>query len=50
MKPLNQEATARGEYVLYRMQASVRAENNHALEYAIREANGPGQPGIVYSF
>ncbi len=48
VKPLNQAATARGEYVLYWMQASARAEYNHALEYAIREANDLGQPVVVY--
>jgi deoxyribodipyrimidine photo-lyase len=48
VKPLSQEAGARGEYVLYWMQASVRAEYNHALEYAIREANDLGQPVVAY--
>ncbi len=31
-----------GDYVLYWMQASVRAEFNHALEYAVQEANSIG--------
>jgi deoxyribodipyrimidine photo-lyase len=48
VKPLNHEAATTGEYVLYWMQASVRAEYNHALEYAIREANDLGQPVVVY--
>jgi deoxyribodipyrimidine photo-lyase len=48
IKPLNARARARGAYVLYWMQSSVRAEYNHALEYAIREANGLGQPVVVY--
>lgn len=36
-----------GEYVLYWMQASQRAEDNHALEYAIRQANTLGLPLVV---
>lgn len=32
-----------GEYVLYWMQASQRAEHNHALEYAVRQANALGR-------
>ncbi len=45
---LNPRPTAKGAYVLYWMQASVRAEYNHALEYAIREANDLHQPVVVY--
>ncbi|MZP30982.1 deoxyribodipyrimidine photolyase [Heliobacterium undosum] len=37
-----------GRYVLYWMQASQRAEWNHALEYAIREANKLGLPLLVF--
>jgi deoxyribodipyrimidine photo-lyase len=48
IKPLNTRARAGGAYVLYWMQSSVRAEYNHALEYAIREANDLRQPVIVY--
>jgi deoxyribodipyrimidine photo-lyase len=48
IKPLNARARARRDYVLYWMQSSVRAEYNHALEYAIREANDLGQPVVVY--
>jgi deoxyribodipyrimidine photo-lyase len=48
VKPLNHEAATTGEYVLYWMQASVRTEYNHALEYAIHEANDLGQPVVVY--
>jgi deoxyribodipyrimidine photo-lyase len=48
IKPLNARARARGAYVLYWMQNSVRAEYNHALEYAIREANDLEQPVVVY--
>ncbi|MBP7275817.1 MAG: deoxyribodipyrimidine photo-lyase [Kiritimatiellae bacterium] len=36
---LNSRKVEAGEYVLYWMQASQRADGNHALEYAIREAN-----------
>ena len=36
---LNAKAVARGAYVLYWMQQSQRAEYNHALEYAIEQAN-----------
>ncbi len=37
-----------GRYVLYWMQASARAEDNHALEYALERANALGQPLAVY--
>jgi deoxyribodipyrimidine photo-lyase len=37
----------RGRYVLYLMQQSQRAACNHALEYAIREANGLGLPVLA---
>ncbi|MFW5683080.1 MAG: deoxyribodipyrimidine photo-lyase, partial [Phycisphaeraceae bacterium] len=36
-----------GEYVLYWMQASQRAEDNHALEYAVQRANDRGLPVVV---
>lgn len=36
-----------GAYVLYWMQQSQRAEDNHALEYAIAEANHRGLPLLV---
>ena len=42
--PVNPE----GQYVLYWMQASQRTEDNHALEYAIRQANYLGKPVVVY--
>jgi deoxyribodipyrimidine photo-lyase len=47
IQPLNDEATAEGSYVLYWMQASVRAHYNHALEYAVQRANGLGQRLLV---
>lgn len=37
----------RGRYVLYWMQAAQRAEGNHALEYAIRQANDLGLPVVA---
>lgn len=37
-----------GSYVLYWMQAAQRTSCNHALEYAIREANRRNLPLVVY--
>lgn len=48
VKALNAEPIRSGEYVLYWMQASVRTEYNHALEYAIREANELHQPVVAF--
>ncbi|MBA2693841.1 MAG: deoxyribodipyrimidine photo-lyase [Rubrobacter sp.] len=39
VKLLNDKDVRDGGHVLYWMQASVRAEQNHALEYAIQKAN-----------
>ena len=39
IKPLNASDIPRGDYVLYWMQQSQRATYNHALEYAVRQAN-----------
>jgi deoxyribodipyrimidine photo-lyase len=36
-----------GDYVLYWMQSSQRAEQNHALEYAVQRANEMGQRLLV---
>ncbi|HEV2094155.1 MAG TPA: hypothetical protein VGR18_13420 [Rubrobacter sp.] len=36
---LNEEEARDGGYVLYWMQSSQRAEQNHALEYAVQRAN-----------
>jgi deoxyribodipyrimidine photo-lyase len=36
-----------GDYVLYWMQSSQRAEYNHALEYAVQQANDHGQHLLV---
>jgi len=48
IQPLNKNHPARGEFVVYWMQASQRAEYNHALEYAITRANESKLPVIVY--
>ena len=45
--PLNAMSLQHGQYVLYWMQASQRAEFNHALEFAIREANRLKLPLVV---
>jgi deoxyribodipyrimidine photo-lyase len=45
---LNKKEMKKGKYVLYWMQASQRAEYNHALEYAILKANELHQPLIVF--
>jgi deoxyribodipyrimidine photo-lyase len=37
----------RGRYVLYLMQQAQRASCNHALEYAIRQANAGGLPVLA---
>jgi len=48
VKPLNTHAVSRGDYVLYWMQASQRAECNHALEFAVQKANEMAKPLVVY--
>lgn len=48
IKVLRPGAPAQGKYVLYWMQASVRAQDNHALEYAVECANELRQPLLVY--
>jgi deoxyribodipyrimidine photo-lyase len=47
IRVLNDRPVKRNAYVLYWMQASQRSEGNHALEYAIRQANASGQPVVV---
>ena len=42
--PLNDRPPATGRYVLYWMQQAQRARFNHALEYAVRQANALGLP------
>jgi len=46
---LNDREVVKGRYVLYWMQQSQRAEMNHALEYAVQEANRLGC-GVVAVF
>jgi len=45
---LNNNPVKNGEYVLYWMQASPRSHYNHALEYAIKNANKLKKPLLVY--
>jgi deoxyribodipyrimidine photo-lyase len=45
---LNDKKAVKGKYVVYWMQASQRVEYNHALEYAIQQANELGKPLIVF--
>ncbi len=45
---LNNNEAARGDYVLYWMQQSQRAEYNHALEYAVARANDCSLPLLVF--
>ncbi|QSZ68157.1 deoxyribodipyrimidine photolyase [Methanofollis aquaemaris] len=47
LRRLNRHPPAEGEHVLYRMQASQRAEGNPALEYAVAEANRRALPLLV---
>ena len=49
VRALNARGDAPGRFVLYWMQQSQRAEVNHALEYALREANRLGQ-GVLVAF
>ena len=48
IRPLNRNDPVKGDYVLYWMQASQRAECNQALEFAVSQANQREQPLIVY--
>lgn len=48
VRPLNNETQRSRDYVLYWMQASQRAECNHALEYAAGQANARGKPLVVF--
>jgi deoxyribodipyrimidine photo-lyase len=47
VRDLNEGAVRNGDYVLYWMQSSQRAEQNHALEYAVQQANEMGQRLLV---
>jgi len=46
---LNDAEIAKGKYVLYWMQQSQRADYNHALEYAVQQANRLRQ-GVLIAF
>lgn len=48
IKKLNSEKPGKGEYVLYLMQASQRAEFNQALQLAVHRANELNLPVITY--
>jgi deoxyribodipyrimidine photo-lyase len=48
IEALNSKKECTGEYVLYWMQASQRAEYNHALEYSISLANKLKKPLVVF--
>jgi deoxyribodipyrimidine photo-lyase len=48
IQALNEDEIRKGKFVLYWMQASQRAECNHALEYAILKANELRQPVLVF--
>ncbi|MDC0713978.1 deoxyribodipyrimidine photo-lyase [Stigmatella sp. ncwal1] len=47
LKQLNAHASKGGEYVLYWMQQSARAEHNPALEHAVQQANAAKLPLLV---
>jgi deoxyribodipyrimidine photo-lyase len=47
IQSLNDEELRQGDYVLYWMQQSQRADYNHALEYAVQQANQVGQGVLV---
>jgi deoxyribodipyrimidine photo-lyase len=47
VRDLNEGTVRNGDYVLYWMQSSQRAEQNHALEYAVQRANEMGQRLLV---
>jgi deoxyribodipyrimidine photo-lyase len=47
VRNLNERDVRDGDFVLYWMQSSQRAEQNHALEYAVQRANEMGQRLLV---
>jgi deoxyribodipyrimidine photo-lyase len=47
IRKLNRKPLFDGDYVLYWMQQSQRAEGNHALKYAIHKANTLPLPMVV---
>ncbi|MCI0494988.1 deoxyribodipyrimidine photo-lyase [candidate division KSB1 bacterium] len=48
IKILSKKSLPHRQFVLYWMQASQRAEYNHALEYAIQQANERNKPLVVF--
>jgi deoxyribodipyrimidine photo-lyase len=48
IQPLNDNPLKAGEYVIYWMQASQRSHYNHALEYAIQQANRLRLPVVAF--
>ncbi len=48
IKNLNEKNVTDNPYVVYWMQSSQRTEYNHALEYAIQQANNLRKPLVVY--
>lgn len=48
VRVLNGKEIKKGRYALYWMQASQRAEYNHALEYSILKANELNQQVVVF--
>ena len=48
VRPLNNEKEKSRDYVLYWMQAAQRGENNHALEYAVEQANVRGKSLVAF--
>jgi len=47
LKELNNKPVARKKYVVYWMQQAQRSEYNHALEYAVDQANKLNKPVVV---
>ena len=47
IKTLNDKSVTEDDYVLYWLQASQRAEDNWALEFAVQQANDLGKPLLV---
>jgi deoxyribodipyrimidine photo-lyase len=48
IQKLNDKSILEGDYILYWMQASVRSEYNHALEYSIELANKVKKPLFAF--
>jgi deoxyribodipyrimidine photo-lyase len=48
IQALNERPVQRGKYVLYWMQASQRVAWNHALEFAVQQANERHEPLLVF--